>query len=392
MLPVSETVFWICFFIIFYTYAGYPLLLQTLVFIKNLLSPEKKPYNNMYVPVTLIVAAYNEEEMIQEKINNCFALDYSADKIKFIFITDGSTDRTASIIKKYPIIIHLHENERKGKLAAMNRAMQFVETEIVIFNDANTLLNRESIHWIVAHYSDEKVGGVSGEKKILQSANGAVEKGEGLYWKYESFLKHLDSRLYTIVGAAGELFSLRSALYTSLPGNIIIEDFVQSLLVCSKGFVVRYEPKAYSLEKASFSVKDEMERKIRITAGGFQAMVYLKKLFNVFRHPVLSFQYISHRVLRWTLCPLALIVLFITSMMVWSLKASPLFGYFALLQAAFYILALAGWLMVRKNRNPGVFYLPFYFVFMNFCVFAGFARFLEGKQDVTWRKALRHKI
>ena len=229
MLPVSETVFWICFFIIFYTYAGYPLLLQTLVLIKNLLTPEKKPRNNIYVPVTLIVAAYNEEEMIQEKINNCFTLDYPADKIKFIFITDGSTDKTASIIKKYPIIIHLHENERKGKLAAMNRAMQFVETEIVIFNDANTLLNRESIGRIVAHYSDEKVGGVSGEKKILQSANDVVEKGEGLYWKYESFLKHLDSRLYTIVGAAGELFSLRSALYTSLPGNIIIEDFVQSL-------------------------------------------------------------------------------------------------------------------------------------------------------------------
>ncbi len=392
MLPASETVFWICFFIVFYTYAGYPLLLQALVFIKNLLFPEKMPPNNIYMTVTLVVAAYNEEEIIQEKINNCLTLDYPADKINFIFITDGSTDKTASIINKYPIIVHLHEDERKGKLAAMNRAMNFVETEIVIFTDANAMLNSESIGRIVAHYADEKVGGVSGEKKILLSANDSVAAGEGLYWKYESFLKHLDSRLYTIAGAAGELFSLRSALYTSLPENIIIEDFVQSLMICCKGFVVRYEPEAYSYEIASYSIKDEMERKIRITAGGFQAMLYLKKLFNVLRNPVLSFQFISHRVFRWTLCPLALIVLFIASMVVWSLHGSPFYGYFTLLQAVFYSMALIGWLMVRKNRKPGFFYLPFYFVFMNFCVFAGFYRYLVGKQEVTWRKALRHKI
>ena len=392
MLPVSETVFWICFFIIFYTYAGYPLLLRAFVFIKNLISPPKASLDSIYLPVTLIVAAYNEEEIILEKINNCFTLDYPADKLIFIFITDGSTDNTASIIKKFPGVIHLHEDERKGKLAAMNRAMQFVETEIVIFNDANTMLNRESVSRIVAHYSNKKVGGVSGEKKILSSTDGAVSSGEGLYWKYESFIKNLDSRLHTIVGAAGELYSLRSALYTTLPENIIIEDFVQSLMICCKGFVVRYEPGAYSLERASISVKDEMERKIRIAAGGFQAMVYLKKLLNVFRYPVLSFQYISHRVLRWTVCPIALIVLFLASVMVWLLQGTPFFGYFTIFQAVFYVMALAGWLMSRKNRHSGVFYLPFYFVFMNLCVFAGFARYVSGKQEVTWRKALRNKI
>lgn len=387
MLPATETVFWICFFIVFYTYAGYPLLLQILVSLKNIISPPLA-HNNIYVPVTLVVAAYNEEDIIDRKIKNCLALDYPDSLIQILFITDGSTDNTSSILEKYPGIIHLHERERRGKRAAMNRAMQFVNTDIVIFSDANTMLNPDSISMLVVHYADQKVGAVSGEKRIMASAHDAVGKGEGLYWKYESWIKRLDSRLYTVVGAAGELFSLRAKLYTTLPENIIIEDFVQSLLICEKGYAVRYEPQAYSLENPSASVKEEMERKKRIAAGGFQAMVYLKKLFNVFRYPVLSFQYISHRVLRWTLCPIALMLMLLASAML-SGNNSPFYFYFALAQAVFYMSAAIGWVMAGKDRRPGLFYIPFYFVFMNFCVFAGFGRFLRGTQQATWKKASR---
>jgi poly-beta-1,6-N-acetyl-D-glucosamine synthase len=392
MLSAAETAFWICFFIIFYTYAGYPLILWLLVFIKKLLSRRKPSDTNICSPVTFVVAAYNEQDIIEEKIKNCFSLNYPVDKIKFLFITDGSDDNTVNILKKYPAIVHLHQNERKGKLAAMNRAMQYVDTDFVIFSDANTMLNREGISKIISHYADKKVGAVAGEKKVVTTEEEAVSKGEGLYWRYESLIKKLDSDLYTVVGAAGELFSLRSALYTKLPENIIIEDFVQSLMICLKGFVVRYEPGAFSEEKASVSLKDELERKIRISAGGFQAMISLKKLFNIFGNPVLWFQYISHRVLRWTLCPVALLLLFISSMIAWKTSNSPFYGYFAVLQAAFYLMALLGWQIARKNRHPGVFYLPFYFVFMNFCVFMGFKRFLTGNQASIWRKALRHKI
>lgn len=392
MLPVSETAFWICFLIVFYTYAGYPLLLLILVLIKKLISPGRSSYINIYDPVTFVVAAYNEEDILEEKIKNCLSLNYPVDKIKFLFITDGSSDNTSNILKKYPSIIHLHENERKGKLAAINRAIQFVDTDFVIFSDANTMLNRQSISKIISHYADNKVGAVAGEKKIVTADEGSVSKGEGLYWRYESFIKKLDSRLYTVVGAAGELFSVRTALYTTLPEHIIIEDFVQSLMINMKGFVVRYEPGAYSEERASVSVKDEMERKIRIAAGGFQAIAFLKKLFNVFRNPVLSFQYISHRVLRWTLCPVALVLLFFSSVGAWNTGNSPVYGYFTVLQTVFYLMALVGWLIARKNRHPGVFYLPFYFAFMNLCVFAGFKRYLSGKQEVIWKKALRHKI
>jgi len=150
MLPATETVFWICLVIILYTYAGYPLLVQALVLIKRLFSKNRN-HNNIYVPVTLIVAAYNEEDIIEQKISNCLALDYPREFITFIFITDGSNDNAPAIIKKYPGIIHLHKNKRRGKLAAINRAMRFVETDIVIFSDANTMLNRESIGRLVYH-------------------------------------------------------------------------------------------------------------------------------------------------------------------------------------------------------------------------------------------------
>ncbi|MBL7699544.1 MAG: glycosyltransferase family 2 protein [Chitinophagaceae bacterium] len=390
MLPVAETIFWLSLGILLYTYVGYALILLILTSVKKWIKSTTLPDTIKYEAVTLVVAAYNEENFIEEKINNCLSLDYPGDKIKFIFVTDGSTDNTTAIIKKFSSIFNLHNDERRGKVAAVNRAMNMVDTPYVIFSDANTLLNRNSILEMMKHYSDEKVGGVAGEKKVIPgNANNSVGKGEGLYWRYESFLKKLDSRMYSVVGAAGELFSMRTELYTQISDDTILDDFVQSLTLCSNGYVVRYEPDAFSQEQASVSIKDEMERKVRISAGGFQAMILLKNLFNVFRYPVLSFQYISHRVFRWTLAPLALIALFLASIAAWYLGGHIFYGYFALAQALCYAFAVAGWLMAASDRQPGPFYLPFYFTFMHLCVFGGFARFVLGKQTANWKKAVR---
>ena len=388
MARAWETIFWISFCILFYTYAGYPLLLLLLVSLKKKLSPPPRFEPRFVLPVTHVVAAYNEGGIIEEKIKNCLSLNYPPGKMKIIFITDGSTDHSLSILKGFPSILHLHEDERHGKLAAMNRAMNFVDTDFVVFSDANTMLNRESLLLMMSHYQDDKVGGVAGEKKIALS-DGAVAPGEGLYWQYESFIKRLDSQLHTVVGAAGELFSMRSAIYTQLPKQIVIEDFVQSLKICSQGYVVRYEPGAYATENASLSVKDELERKIRISAGGFQAMTMMTSLLNLLRHPVLTFQYVSHRVLRWTLAPLALVALFVSSLAVWLSTKSPFYGYSSLGQVIFYIAAVAGWLRASRNQSPGPVSVPFYFSFMNFCVFAGLWRFLTGGQPAAWKKADR---
>lgn len=386
----AEYIFWISLFIVFYTYAGYPLLLGFLVWIKS--SLRKKPeinVNNDLPAVTLIISAFNEQDVIAAKIANTQALDYPKSRLNVICITDGSTDNTMSIVSEHSAFKLLHEPERKGKLAAMNRAMRYVETGIVIFSDANGFINRDAIKYIVGHYANPKVGGVTGEKKIRQRGSGAVAGGEGLYWQYESTLKHLDSKLFTVVGAAGELFSIRTELYTVLPENIIIEDFVQSLLLCKKGYVVRYEPAAFSEEQASGHLIDEMERKIRISAGGFQAMRLVSGLLNVFRYPVVCFQLVSHRLLRWTACPVALLLMPVASLTVYLATGSFFYGIVTVLQLMFYISALTGWYHALQNKKHPYFYLPFYFVFMNYCVFAGFFRYLGGRQDVRWRKASR---
>lgn len=386
----AEYIFWISLLIVFYTFVGYPLLLGFLVWVKSafIKRTEINPTDDLPA-VTLIISAFNEEDVIVAKIANTDALDYPEGKLNVIFITDGSTDNTMNIVSKHSAFKLLHEPERKGKLAAMNRAMRYVQTGIVVFSDANGFINREAIKYIVGHYANPKVGGVTGEKKIRQDGSGAVAGGEGLYWQYESTLKHLDSRLYTVVGAAGELFSIRTELYTPLPENIVIEDFVQSLLLCKKRYVVRYEPAAYSEEQASGHLIDEMERKIRISAGGFQAIGLVSGLLNLFRYPVVFFQLVSHRLLRWTACPVALLLMPLASLTVYLGTGSFFYGIVTILQLMFYTSALTGWYHALQNKKHRLFYLPFYFLFMNYCVFAGFFRYLGGRQDVRWRKASR---
>jgi len=388
MADAATGIFWLSLIIVFYTYIGYPLVLMLLVAIRKIFSAKTRPENTALHEVTLIVAAYNEQDIIEEKIKNTLGIDYPSPLLKVIFVTDGSTDATNAIIAKYPQLMLLHEPQRKGKLAAINRAMSHVQTPFVIFSDANGFLNPGCIKSIMRHYACPNVGGVTGEKKVT-GRNGAVGEGEGLYWRYESLLKRLDSDLNTVVGAAGELFSLRTGLYTLLNTDVIIEDFVQSLMLCRKGYKVRYERAAYSEERPSSHIRDEMERKIRISAGGFQAMVLLKELFNIFRYPLTGFQFISHRVLRWTITPVALVSLLISSMILYAQTGNLWYGAGALAQVLFYLAALIGWKQALNHQKQPLFYLPFYFSFMNFCVFAGFYRYIRNRQSATWTKAVR---
>jgi poly-beta-1,6-N-acetyl-D-glucosamine synthase len=389
---VYKILFWFSLFIIAYSYVGYGILLYVLVRIKKLLKKIPSSFDNTYEPlVSLVVAAYNEEEFIHIKIKNTLELDYPREKLQVIFITDGSSDATPDIIRDSPFEL-LHQPERRGKVAAMNRAIGYVKAPIVVFCDANTLLNKECIRELVKHYTNPRVGAVAGEKKIMAGADAqAAGAGEGLYWKYESFLKRLDSEFYSVVGAAGELFSVRTELFERAKEDTIIEDFVQSLKVCLKGYVVRYEPKAYAAESASLSIRDEQKRKVRICAGAFQAMGMLKELFNVFKYPVLSFQFISHRIFRWTLCPLCLVFLLLSNIMLVVSGAGWFYSLILGMQIVFYLLAITGWLYANRNIKLKLLYVPYYFLFMNYSVFLGFARFVKKRQTVLWEKAARHK-
>jgi biofilm PGA synthesis N-glycosyltransferase PgaC len=282
MISTLTTSFWISFAILFYSYLGYGIILYGLVLIKRALIAKKDHHQDLSgtcPAVTVLIAAFNEEDYIIEKINNTFSLDYPAEKLNILIVTDGSSDQTPELVKKFPAITLLHQPERQGKIAAVQRAMPYVFTDLVVFTDANTMLNKEAILQMVRHYQDEKVGAVAGEKRILaKDKEAANSAGEGIYWKYESALKRWDSELFSVVGAAGELFSIRKSLFEHVPHDTLIEDFYLTLRIAQKGYRVKYEPGAYALEGPSASISEELKRKIRIAAGGIQAIVRLKSL------------------------------------------------------------------------------------------------------------------
>lgn len=388
---IWEIIFLASSFIILYNYAGYAIIAHLLTRKKNS-SPGTAGIPQPPVPtVSFIVAAYNEESCIEEKAINSLAQDYPEEKIEFIFITDGSTDKTNELLFKFPKIKLLYQEQRLGKSAALNRAADHARNEILIFSDANTILNTAATSKIASHYQYKEVGGVAGEKKVYSNnqKNNETGSSEGLYWKYESLLKKIDSDFHSVVGAAGELFSVRKKLFEYLPESVILDDFVISLKIAQKGYRYIYEPGAYALELPSDTLKDEKKRKVRIAAGGFQAMYMLRSLLKFWKHSKLTYLYFSHRVLRWTLSPLCLILAFITnSILVYQLPQS-IYSYIFILQLLFYSFAFIALFFPAHKNIPGIFKIPHYFVFMNIAVFLGFARFLRGRQPVTWEKAKR---
>lgn len=387
--------FWVSLVILFYCYAGYGMFVFLVNTLKRLFVPGKKKNLPMSsLPVTIIVTAYNEEAVLEQKIKNTLAIDYPAGDLRYIFITDGSTDDSAQLFNRYPYITLLHQPERKGKYAAIKRAMQIVQTPVVIFSDANTMLNKECIKNIIPHFNDEKVGGVAGEKKIISSKEiSSAGVAERIYWQYESFMKKLDAGLNTVTGAAGELFSIRTRLFKALDDEVILDDFIISMQVCQQGYKIAYEPGAYATELPSASLAEEEKRKVRISAGAYQSIGYLKDSLNIFKHPLLSFQFISRRLLRWIFCPPLLIVLFLTNMLIVFLHSNTyLFNLALYAQTGFYLLAFSGWIIARSGKKTGILTIPFYFVFMNYCLAKGFVKFMKGRQSVLWEKSLRQAV
>ena len=388
--------FWGLLFIVFYAYLGYGVCLFILVKIKRCFQHSALPsYDESNMPdVVFIVAAYNEEDYIEEKIKNCLQFDYPKEKIEFWFVTDGSSDRTALLVEKFPILpgqtVKLfHSPARKGKIAAVERVMAFVQAPITIFTDANTDVNAQAIKNIVRHYADPKVGAVAGEKRIALGETGdATGAGEGIYWKYESLLKKWDSELYSTIGAAGELFSIRTELYHHVPPDTLIEDFVMTMGIAMRGYKIVYEPDAYAVESSSASISEELKRKIRIAAGALQATLRLRGLLNPFRYGVLTFQYISHRVLRWTLAPLALPIIFLLNIYLAS-NGHIVYKTLMVCQICFYLFAMLGYIFERKQLKIKAFFVPYYFCMMNYAMYRGFFRLAGGRQSVVWEKAKR---
>jgi biofilm PGA synthesis N-glycosyltransferase PgaC len=395
---IEEIVFWISGFVIFYTYGGYGMFLFFFVKIKSIFGltctiPELLSDDNL-PGVCLIIAAYNEKDYVDQKIKNSLSLDYPSRKLTIIWVNDGSDDGTPELVARYPEVVLLHNPQRSGKIEGMNRGAEYAVAPILLFSDANTMLSPNSLKAAIRHFRDKTVGCVAGEKQFTKNKNQPVAAtGEGFYWKIESWLKQLDYQFYSTIGATGELFAIRRELFQRVEPDTLLDDFMISMRTTLQGFRVAYEPSAIASENGSSDVKEELKRKVRIAAGCYQSLFRLKKLLNPFYNPKLFFQYISHKVLRWTLAPLALISLLVSTGFILIgqdlLLPDSVYWSVLYLQVLFYILAMFGLLTQSNPVRIKYIYAPFYFLAMNYAMFIGFFRFMKGRQSVLWEKSKR---
>ena len=401
-----EILFWIALFIVFYTYLGYGILLYLLVKLKELfVKPIRRtlPAEEDLPDVTLFITAFNEEEVVDEKMRNSLELDYPKDKLHIVWVTDGTDDGTNERLQtrwKEHATVYF-EPARMGKTAAMTRGMRLIETPLVVFTDANTMVNREAIREIVLAFQDPRVGCVAGEKRIaVQEKDGAAAGGEGIYWRYESTLKALDARLYSAVGAAGELFAVRRELFEEMERDTLLDDFILSLRIAMKGHTIAYCTEAYAVESGSADMHEEEKRKVRIAAGGLQSIWRLRPLLNPLRYGVLSFQYISHRVLRWSITPILLFLLLPLNILIVigmhsaaelppAGSGATLYSVFFLLQFLFYLLGLWGYYLSTKQLKNKFTFIPYYFLFMNVNVIKGIGYLRRRRGNGAWEKAKR---
>lgn len=389
-----KILFWAMLLIVFYTYIGYGILLYIIIRLKRFFRGKPReavlPPDEELPDMTLLICAYNEEDVVAEKMKNTLAIDYPKDKFRIMWVTDGSNDHTNELLKAYPEVDIVFSPERRGKSAALKHGLRELKTRYVAFTDANTMLNPGAMKEIARQFMDPTVGCVSGEKRVMAKKDGDMAaEGEGLYWRYESTLKRWDSELYSTMGAAGELYAIDPTLVTEVPDEALLDDFMMSMYVVEAGKRIAYAPDAYAQEYGSANIFEESKRKRRIAAGGLQSIWWLRRMLNPMRQPLVTFQYVSHRVLRWSVTPVAMIILLITNGLLSIIGAGLFYDIILILQILFYTMALIGWLSSRYGHKNKVLYTIYYFVFMNINVFRGMAYLRTHGKSGAWEKAKR---
>lgn len=385
-----DFIFWFLVFIIFYTYVGYTGLLFIIYNFKRIVGKKNDETSNYLPDVTIFIAAYNEIDIIPEKVQNLRCLDYPAEKLTFLWVTDGSDDGSEQLLQQYDDMQVIHKTNRAGKIGAINRGMQWVKSEIVIFCDANNMLSANTVKAIVKQFANKNVGCVTGEKRIIMpKKNIANAAGEGLYWRYESIIKLLESEVYSTVGAVGELCAIRTNLFEPVEPDTILDDFVISLRIAKKGYQIKYAADAIATETASVNIDEEIKRKVRIAAGCIQTLPRLKELLNIFQYGFFSFQYWSHKVLRWIVVPYALILLIPLNIYLSHHSSFIIYNLILIIQLLFYLFVFLGFLLRNRKIKRNWIILPYYLYFMNKSLIIGLFRYFSGKQTVNWEKAKR---
>ena len=375
--------FWVSLLLVVYTYLLYPVLLWLLTFRKR--SP-RYAVPAEWPSVSLIIAAYNEAGVIQQKIDNSLSLDYPRDKLQILVVSDCSDDGTDQIVaargKEGVQLVRLAE--RSGKTRAQNMAVRVARGDILVFSDANSLYSATALKALVQTFTDPSIGCVCGELRYVNPDQGGAGKGEGIYWHYEQLLKRRESQLCSLVGANGSIYALRRELFDEL-GDEIISDFIMPIRIWRKRFQVAYQPEAVAVEYSAGSFRDEFRRRTRIIARSLHGLRTEAGVLNPLRHGLFALQLISHKVLRW-LVPVWLIVAFVSSGV---LAGNPLYRWLFLLQLGFYFLALLGNLFPGQVGRLGLFYVPAHFCAINLGALVGLWNFATGRRYRVWQPVSR---
>ena len=358
--------FWLLAAFIFYTYAGYPLLLLVV----SLFAGNPGKYEEPVLPsVSIVICAYNEERTVEKKIQNCLGLDYPKDKLEILIGSDGSTDKTDGLIKSFGGDgVKLYRSEtRGGKPGMLNELVSRARGEIIVFTDARQSFDKMALRALANSFFDETIGSVSGEL-VLRGAEHSSIGGVSTYWNYEKFLRKLESKISSMVGATGAIYAIRKKLFTPVPVDIILDDVFVPLKVVEKGFRAVFEPKALAYDDISKTAAAESDRKKRTLAGNWQIFFRLPQMFNPFKSGV-AIQLFSHKLLR-VLMPFFLLALFVDNAF---LLDKMMYRVFFGLQSVFYLTALAG------------LKIPYAFCALNIMAVQGFWAYVSKKQTAIWK-------
>ncbi|MBI4429531.1 MAG: glycosyltransferase family 2 protein [Ignavibacteriales bacterium] len=380
-MMLASFIFWFSLIIIVYSYCIYPLILMLLVRAKR---PPQQPVSNGFEPrVSVLISAYNEESILKEKLLNLESIDYPADKIEFLFGSDGSTDLTNEILQKSRLrnLKVCVFSDRRGKALVLNELIQQAEGEVVVFSDANTIYRPETVRKLVQHFSHPETGAVCGELVLTAETGFAGNIGESLYWLYENYLKRLESDIHTMLGATGGVYAIRKQLYTPLPTTkAVTDDFLISTMIIKSGYRVRYEPTALAYEKGLGSVLGEFQRKVRIGASNFNGIAEFRPLLHP-RKGFVAMALWSRKIIRWCV-PFLLLAMFLSTVAL--SFGSEFFRLLLWIELIFLFAVFVGFVLDKLNVKIGIFGLPFYFAAMNAALFVGFLHFWRGKQRPTW--------
>jgi len=382
---VIEFIFWMLMGLVAYVYVGYPLLLRFLCFVtggKTVRYGEHRP------AVTLVVSAFNEDDVIAQKIVNSLQLDYPQDLLEILIVSDASDDGTDGIVQGYAAdgVRLLRMQDRSGKTLGLNEAVKVASGNIIVFSDANAMYKPDAINALVRNFHDPNVGAVVGESTYSDSSNDA-EKSESAYWRYETAIKHLESRLGSVVGGDGAIYAIRKEFYRPMSADAL-SDFVNPCQIVEQGKRCLYEPDAISVEEAAGSFDKEFGRKVRIVNRAWRATMSMKHLLNPFRYGFFAIELLSHKLLRW-LVPAMLIVLLVANLFLvaWHSVYQVTFG----LQLLFYSLAVVGKALSKRHELPMVLYIPYYFSLVNIASALGILDAYRGKTYTTWSTARADK-